>query len=223
LGERNSKILNSSQQYSNAHGYDGELILFFKKFTNKFTAPNANVQLKLGQYSVALGENLEGTLTVSSMEDFDATEVRCEISCVEQARVIRQQYDPQLKRTLPREVQESSVLFTAKPVLSGPTHLANGETRDFSLSVNIPAGGRATVQGMDRSVTWSIKGVVAVDGRPDVVSKVANLQVVQPAAQPVIKEKEIVHQVVMIPCKYCGALMDQLVTVCPNCGAKRTG
>jgi hypothetical protein len=223
LGERNSKILNSSQQYSNAHGYDGELILFFKKFTNKFTAPNANVQLKLGQYSVALGENLEGTLTVSSMEDFDATEVRCEISCVEQARVIRQQYDPQLKRTLPREVQESSVLFTAKPVLSGPTHLANGETRDFSLSVNIPAGGRATVQGMDRSVTWSIKGVVAVDGRPDVASKVANLQVVQPAAQPVIKEKEIVHQVVMIPCKYCGALMDQLVTVCPNCGAKRTG
>jgi hypothetical protein len=223
LDERNSKILNVSQQYSNAHGYDGELILFFKKFTNKFTAPNANVQLKLGQYSVALGENLEGTLTVSSMEDFDATEVRCEISCVEQARVIRQQYDPQLKRTLPREVQESSVLFTAKPVLSGPTHLANSETRDFSLSVNIPAGGRATVQGMDRSVTWSIKGVVAVDGRPDVVSKVANLQVVQPAAQPVIKEKEIVHQVVMIPCKYCGALMDQLVTVCPNCGAKRTG
>lgn len=196
---------------------------FFKKFTNKFTAPNANVQLKLGQYSVVLGENVEGTLTVSAMEDFDATEVRCEISCVEQARVIRQEYDAQLRRTLPREVQESSVLFSAKPVLGGPTHLANGETRDFALSVNVPAGGRATIQGMDRSVTWSIKGVVAVDGRPDVVSKTANLQVVQPSAQPVIKEKEIVRQVVMIPCKYCGMLMDQLVTVCPNCGAKRTG
>ena len=196
---------------------------FFKKFTNKFTAPNANVQLKLNQYSVTLGENVEGTLTVSSTDDFDATEVRCEISCVEQARVIRQEYDPQLRRMLPREVQESSVLFSAKPVLSGPVHLANGETRDFTVSVNIPAGGRATVQGMDRSVTWSIKGVVAVDGRPDVTSKVASLQVVQPSAQPVIKEKEIVHQVVMIPCKYCGMLMAQLVTVCPNCGAKRTG
>lgn len=196
---------------------------FFKKFTNKFTAPNANVQLKLGQYSVALGENLEGTLTVSSMEDFDATEVRCEMSCVEKARVIRQEYDPQLRRTLPREVQESSVLFAAKPVLNGPLHLANGETRDFPLSVNIPAGGRATIQGMDRSVTWTIKGVVAVDGRPDIVSKIAALQVVQPSAQPVIKEKEVVRQVVMIPCKYCGMLMDQLVTVCPNCGAKRTG
>ena len=38
-----------------------------------------------------------------------------------------------------------------------------------------------------------------------------------------IETTAIVHQVVMIPCKYCGALMDQLVTVCPNCGAKRTG
>jgi hypothetical protein len=196
--------------------------LFFKKFKGKFTAPNANVQLKLSQYSVALGENLDGTLTVSAMEDFEVTEVRCEISCVEQARVIRQEYDAQLRRMLPREVQESSVLFAAKPALSGPIHLANGETRDFPLSVNVPAGGRATIQGIDRSVTWSIKGVVAVDGRPDVVSKAAELQVVQPAAQAVIKEKEVVREVVMIPCKYCGALMDQLATVCPNCGAKRT-
>lgn len=196
---------------------------FFKSLTNKFTAPKANVQLKLNQYSAALGENLDGTLTVSSMEDFDATEVRYEISCVEQARVIREEYDSQLRRMLPREVQESSVVFAAKPALSGPTHLANGETRDFPLSVSIPAGGRATMQGMDRSVTWSIKGVVAIDGRPDVVSKVAELQVVQPSAQAVVKEKEVVRQVVMIPCKYCGALMDQLVTVCPNCGAKRTG
>jgi hypothetical protein len=191
-------------------GNGGVLRLFFKKFTNKFTAPEASLQLKLGAYSVALGENLEGTVTVSSREDFDATEVRCEMSCVEQARVIRQYYDPQLRRTLPREVDESSVLFSARPVLSGPTHLANGETRDFQLSVNIP-------------VTWTIKAVVAVDGRPDVVSKIQALQVVQPSAQPVIKEKEVVRQVVMIPCKYCGMLMDQLVTVCPNCGAKRTG
>jgi hypothetical protein len=201
----------------------GVLRLFFKKFTNKFTSPEANVQLKLGAYSVALGENLEGTVTVSSREDFDATEVRCEMSCVEQARVIKQYYDPQVRRTLPREVEESSVLFSARPVLNGPTHLANGETRDFTLSVNIPAGGRATVQGIKQSVTWTIKAVVAVDGRPDVVSKIQVLQVMQPSAQPVIKEKEVVRQVVMIPCKYCGMLMDQLVTVCPNCGAKRTG
>jgi hypothetical protein len=195
---------------------------FFKKFTNKLTAPEANVQLKLNKYSVALGENLDGTLTLSSKENFDATEVRCEIQCVETAKVIRQQYDPQLRRNIPREVQNSAVLFAAKPTLSGPTTIGGGETRDFPFSINIPAGGRPTYQALDRRVLWIMKGVVAVDGRPDATSKIAELQVVQPATQPVIKEKEIIREVVLIPCKYCGALMDQNATVCPNCGAKRT-
>jgi RNA polymerase subunit RPABC4/transcription elongation factor Spt4 len=38
-----------------------------------------------------------------------------------------------------------------------------------------------------------------------------------------IKEKEtIIKEIVMIPCKYCGTLMPQTVTFCPNCGARRT-
>jgi DNA-directed RNA polymerase subunit RPC12/RpoP len=194
---------------------------FFKKFTNKFTAPEANVQLKLDEFSVALGENLNGLLVVSSKEDFDATEVRCDVQCVEQAKVIKQVYDPELRRNVPREVQDSAVLFAAKPVLSGPTHLGSGETRDFPLSINIPPSRRATYQGIDRRVTWSIKGVVAVDGRPDATSRNAEIQVTVPAAQPVIRRKEIIREVVMIPCKYCGSLMAQTATACPNCGAKR--
>lgn len=33
---------------------------------------------------------------------------------------------------------------------------------------------------------------------------------------------EVIREVVMIPCKYCGALFQQTATFCPNCGAKRT-
>jgi hypothetical protein len=194
----------------------------FKKFTNKFTAPEMNVQLNLGKFSVDLGENLDGTLVVTSKEDFDTTEVRCEIQCVEVAKTIKQVYDAQLRRSLPREVQDSAVLFSAKPVLSGPTRIGNGETRSFPLNINIPAGGRPTYQSIDRRVTWSMKGVVAVDGRPDAASKTAEIQVTQPAAQPVIREKEILREVVKIPCKYCQVLMDQTLTTCPNCGAQRT-
>ena len=40
---------------------------------------------------------------------------------------------------------------------------------------------------------------------------------------PSIKEKEVIREVVMIPCKYCGGLMPQTSIFCPNCGAKRTG
>lgn len=195
---------------------------FLKKFTNRLTAPEATVSLKFGSYCVALGENLSGSLNVCAGEDFDVTEVRCELQCVEQARVIKQVYDSELRRTLPREVEDSVVLFSARPVLTGATHMTKGEVRDFPLSINLPAGGRPTCQGIDRKVTWTIKGVVAIDDRPDVVTKTAEIQVIAPAAQPVIREKEIVREVVMIPCRYCGTLMDQLVTVCPNCSGKRT-
>lgn len=38
----------------------------------------------------------------------------------------------------------------------------------------------------------------------------------------IVKETTVVKEVVMIPCRYCGALMPQTSTFCPNCGAKRT-
>ena len=169
----------------------------FKSFTNKFTAPKANLQLNLSKFSAELGENLTGSLVVGSGEDFDVTEVRCEVQCVEQARVIKQVYDPGLKRMLPKEVMDSAVLFAAKPILSGPSSLSNGETKSFPVSLNIPAGGRPTYQGMDR-------------------------RVIPPVAQLVIREKEIIREIVRIPCKYCQGLMDQTLTTCPNCGATRT-
>src|SRR3990170_1115314 len=160
---------------------------FLKKFTNRLTAPEASVHLKFSNYCVALGETLSGSLALCSKEDFEATEVRCELQCVEQAQVIKQVYDPQLRRTVPRSVQDSAVLFSARPVLSGPSPVTNGETRDFPLNIVLPAGGRATYQGIDRRVSWTIKGVVAVDGRPDVVSRLAEIQVTLPNAQPVIR------------------------------------
>jgi hypothetical protein len=198
---------------------------FFKKIHNKVTPPDANVELKLGKYAFELGENVEGSLAISSREDFDATEVRCEIACTEEAKTIRYEYDPAIRRSIPREVMQTAVLFSAKPVLSAATHFSNGENRDFPIKTSIPPGARLTYQGIDRRVTWTIKGVVAVDGRPDVNTHMAELQVIQPAptvtaGQPVIKE--VVREIVKIPCRYCATLFDQVETTCPNCGAKRT-
>ena len=34
--------------------------------------------------------------------------------------------------------------------------------------------------------------------------------------------EEVTPKVAMVACKYCGTLFPQNVTVCPNCGAKRT-
>jgi len=194
---------------------------FFKKLKDKLTPPNASAVFKLNQYGVTAGQNLEGTLQVSSNEEFDATEIRCEIQCTEEAKVTKRVYDPDLRREVDREVRESATIFAAKPPITGPIHITTG-TKDFPVSVNIPSTARPTYQSIDRKVTWTIKGVVGIDGRPDVTSRIAEIQVAPPSASPVIKEKEIIKEVVMIPCKYCGALMPQTDTSCPRCGAKRT-
>jgi rubrerythrin len=34
--------------------------------------------------------------------------------------------------------------------------------------------------------------------------------------------REVVREVVVIPCKYCGTLFPQTATFCPHCGARRT-
>jgi hypothetical protein len=196
---------------------------FFKKFTNKLTAPEASVQLSFSNYSVTLGDNLQGTLNVASKEDFETTEVRCEITCFEQSKVIKQVYDAALKRSIPQVVDESVVIYSAKPALSGPTHFVNGENRGFPINMNIPAGAKPSYTGLDRRVTWTIKGVLAVDGRPDRTTETSEIQVIAPTVQAQASvQKEVIKTVVMIPCRYCQSLMDQTLTVCPNCGAKRT-
>jgi hypothetical protein len=196
---------------------------FFKKMKDRFVKPNATVSLQLSKNGFGLGENVEGTLTVASSEEFDAKEIRCEFECVETKKTISMQYDAAIKRTIPREVQNSATLWSVRPQMSGPLHLAAGFSQNYPVNVNIPAGGRPTYHSVDQNVAWSLKGVVAIEGRPDVTSTTVEIQVAPLSASPVIREKEIVREVVMIPCKYCGTLMVQTETVCPNCGAKRTG
>ncbi len=196
---------------------------FFKKFKDRLTSPSARALLQLSKSSHAVGENAEGTLTVTSDEDFDAVEIRCEIQCVEEAKKVKYVHDPAVNRNVPKEVQESATLYSARPTVSGPLHIGRGSSQTFPCTINIPAGGRPTFKSLDSKIIWSIKGVIAIEGRPDVTSPVVEMQITQPSAAPVIKEKEVIREVVMIPCKYCGSLMPQTDTVCPNCGAKRTG
>jgi len=41
------------------------------------------------------------------------------------------------------------------------------------------------------------------------------------ASEKETEEKEIIKEVVMIPCQYCGSLMPQTALSCSNCGAGR--
>jgi len=109
-----------------------------------------------------------------------------------------------------------------KPSLAGPTHFVNGDNRNFPININIPAGANPTISCLARRVKWTIKGVLAVDGRPDRTSQTNEIQVIAPTIQSVAVQREVIRTVVMIPCKYLPRLNGSNSTVCPNCGAQRT-
>jgi hypothetical protein len=77
---------------------------FFKSIKDRLTPPKANISLKLNKTSFALGENVEGTLTISSSEDIQATEIRCEIECVEEAKRMKQVYDERFHSYIEKQV-----------------------------------------------------------------------------------------------------------------------
>ena len=56
-----------------------------------------------------------------------------------------------------------------------------------------------------------------IKGRRRIDSEIYEILV----AKPEVLLKEVVREVVLIPCAYCGGLMPQTSTFCPNCGARR--
>jgi len=198
------------------------IIGFFRRLKERVTKPKATVALSLSKSAFGLGEDLNGTLVVTSAEEFDATELRAEFRCVEKKKKGKYEWNEQTKRNEWKEYWETATLHSADVKVSGEFHLTLGYRREFPFSTNIPAGGRESYKSVDASVTWSIKGVLAIKERPDITSETVEVQVIKPPAAPtMVKEKEVVREVVMIPCAYCGTLIPQISIFCPNCGARR--
>jgi RNA polymerase subunit RPABC4/transcription elongation factor Spt4 len=191
---------------------------FLKKFENRLVAPKADLNLQLDANYAVLGEALEGALVVSPHEDIEAEEIRCELNCTETAQVLRMEYDPTIKRTVPRQVTETRTLYSAKPACNPATQLINGVTKQFRFSINIPIGARATFQSVNDMVEWKIKGVIAVHGRPDVTTKAQSFVVILQSEKPANESAKVR----LVACEYCKAAMPETVLECPNCGAHRT-
>jgi hypothetical protein len=184
-------------------------------FFKMFKKPKTQVTFEISKRTIALGGNAEGTITVSSKEEFDATEIRAELRCIEKRRRERWVYNRQLRRNIRHEYWDTATLHTEDLKASSSIHIVPGFKKTFPVKINIPAGGRETMDGMDANVTWFIKGVVGVDDRPDATSDRIELQVVRLAELPAKEEME------MVPCEYCKSLMPANLSLCPICGAPR--
>jgi hypothetical protein len=184
-------------------------------FFKMFKKPKVAVNLALKKTQLALGSKTVATITIASKEEFDATQIRAELRCVEKVRRERWVYNQRLRRNVRHTYWDTATLVNDDLNAGGSMHIVPGLKKKYEIKVHIPVSGRETLDGVDRNVTWFIKGVVAVDGRPDAVSETTELQIFRPSGT-VFKE-----EVEMVPCEYCQALIPVTTSFCSICGAPR--
>ena len=194
---------------------EGQTIMSFLK---RFTKPKSSVSLRLNKGTFNFGDKLEGILTVTAEEEVDVTEIRAELRCDERRKEHVSISDGHGGYT-GSDQWSNRTIYSENPQASGPIHLSAGYRGEFPFSTNI-GGGQPSYASDQRTVTWAIKGVIGIKGRPDVTSPIIGMQV---AGMPttVTTEKIVEREVVMIPCQYCGTLFPQTATICPKCGAQR--
>ena len=185
-------------------------------FFSRFKKPKASILLEISNNSAELGEDLSTIITINSKEEFDATEVRLELWCNEKQRRERWIYNEKLRRNIHQVYWDQTSLHSSHTKAADKLHLVPGFRKTFQTKVNIPLASRESSDGSDSNVTWLIKGVIAVDDRPDITSKTHELQIVRANLQ-----SKSQNNVEKVACEYCDTLMDSTLFACPNCGGPR--
>lgn len=96
------------------------------------TKPKASVSITLSKDTVSLGKELSGTILVTSEEEFDADEIRVEVSGVA-PKAIPARFGDEYPTA------SDKTLWSVVKRMSGPLHLKPGFRQDFPFKVLIPA------------------------------------------------------------------------------------
>jgi hypothetical protein len=207
-------------------------------FFKRFKQPKATLSLEISKNEVLLGDELNGIAKVTCQEELEVEKISVLFVCVESVKKTRQIPRTQLRPLTSRDIQlgiksrpetiwtqeeyeETKTLFSNEVKLSDPTRLNEGFSKDYPFLFKVPSIGRETFRSVDNNVKWSISADMKIKDRLDVHSSGnCEILVMKPSASTATI-KEIIREVVLIPCTYCSGLMPQTSTVCPNCGAKR--
>lgn len=195
---------------------------FFKKRIPPPPLPKLEISSIVNKTELCLGDELKGSVRVKSFESLDIEEIWVELRCVESKKKIRRYQNTDL-------VWQEGEYWDEADIYSGPflhlplsrnIHLNVGFDKIFPFMIKIPSYGRETFNSVDNTVHWFLHDYVKVKGyQHNVSSRGGQIYVIKPP----VSNKEVVREVVLIPCAYCSGLMPQTSTVCPSCGARRKG
>lgn len=194
---------------------------FRKWLSDKVSAPKARIDLTLEKNKFFLGEQIRGTAKILCEEEIDVTQIAVDLTCnvrVKKTRVTTGRYG-----TEHIEYWDSGDIYRTNSVFYQFCRIPQGLQQTFSFALPVPTAAQETCYSIDRYVKWYLRSVFDVKGRPDVQTQTFEVTVERPpvANQPAQVIKEVVKEVVLIPCGYCGSLMPQTAIFCPNCGARR--
>jgi len=200
-------------------------------FFKRFTRPRAKLWLTAEKKELTFAEELKGIIGVKAEEEFDIEEVTVELNCWESVKETvgyrrietrkRKSTGEELEMEPPYYEKEEDWnykrLYSQRLQLCKEMHVNIGFSKEFPFVIKMPTAGRETFHSIDRNLQWLVKAIMSIKGRRSI--KTQNQEIL--VSKPLQPSKEIVREVVLIPCAYCGGLMPQTSTFCPNCGARR--
>jgi len=202
--------------------------------------------MSISKDNLSLGETIEGSLTVTSQENFEAEEIRVELVAFERLRpgggFIRdnsensesRMYSP-VNQNAPASASTEYVMHRGQTKLGQRIGMPVGYNQQFSFRIQVPPNLGPTFQGMRKDGrwlqrAWDLKAVVAVGGRPDVdTRRVINVSI--PAPQATVVTQETVVTAASVAVGQGAETMEiptvsaqpepprEMITCCPKCGA----
>lgn len=215
-------------------------------------APKAAISLSIDRDSFVLGEAILGNLAVTSEEDFEVEEIRVELEGIEKLRVRGETIPSDNSETAETRIYSSGrsysqindimkfPMYKGKATASEKLRITKGFSQQFPFKIAIPASLGPTFQGMRRDGLWleriwTVKGIVAAKGRPDIETK-RDIQVVGAAAPgvaasptpgaaqagPVAAPGPVPTRTMITSCTKCSAPIspnqEDLIVTCRYCG-----
>ena len=184
--------------------------------------PKTKIELTAQKTQYCLGEQISGTVKISSEEEFLVNQAIVYLSCnenIKKTRAVGNQYG-----TFQSEYWDSGVIYNTFYKLFGTALIPQGFEATYPYTLATSSAAKETHYSVDHYVKWFLKATLeAASGRQNIETITYEIQIGRPQisqAAPAIM-KEVQREVVLIPCPYCSSLMPQAAIFCPNCGARR--
>lgn len=119
---------------------------------------------------------------MTSSDEFEASELRIELEDIETTKAI---YYEKVKvgdkeERVERTAEQTTTLFSGKFPILGSLNVIQGFREEYAFRIPISANSSITYYGRNASNKWTLKAVLGIRNRPDIVSHPIEVHIVPP-------------------------------------------